>query len=211
VGPCDHAEVCDGVAGSCPLDTFLPSTQVCNALVTDVCDAPDHCTGSTGDCPAEYASGVSCRPAAGACDVAESCSGTSASCPPDDVLAAGVTCRPSSMGCDPTETCDGVATSCPVDTSSCDDSGLTTDAGSVVDAGATTDAAVSDAGRADGSVSDVGTAADAGAPPPVVGACGCAAAGRGGPSFGSLAALLLAALSCRRRFARARTRPIVAA
>lgn len=47
-GPCDLADVCDGM-GSCQ-NRFAPTVTECLPAV-DVCDTPEYCTGTSPDCP----------------------------------------------------------------------------------------------------------------------------------------------------------------
>ena len=44
-GSCDVPESCSGSSGSCPADSFLPSSTVCRAQ-DGVCDVAENCTGS---------------------------------------------------------------------------------------------------------------------------------------------------------------------
>jgi hypothetical protein len=74
-GACDAAEVCDGVAWTCPTDRAATAGTVCR--------------------PA----------AAGGCDVAESCNGTAFTCPSDAFRASGTECRASSGPCLPRGCC----------------------------------------------------------------------------------------------------------
>ncbi len=151
---CDPAEVCDGVALTCPTDSFLPDLATCTddglLCSDDVCQ--------TGVCshPAKAAA-TECRASTDECDPAEVCNGVALTCPTDsflpdlttctddgllcsdDVCQAGVCshppvplntlCRASTDECDPQEVCDGVALSCPLDSflpdlTACTDDGL---------------------------------------------------------------------------------------
>jgi len=118
VGPCDEAEVCDGVSAACPADSYAPVTTVCRESKGD-CDIAESCTGSSPDCPVDtfLTAGAICRPVAGNCDLAESCSGTGPDCPADSMVPAGTTCRASvdMNQCDPAEVCTGTSVSCPAD------------------------------------------------------------------------------------------------
>src|SRR4029077_9902133 len=98
-GPCDVAEVCDGVATSCPSDTFAPSTQVCRPSAGE-CDVAETCTGSGAVFPVD----AFCPLAAPCTDdgqvcTRDVCSGTAAAC---QHLAgnAGLTCRAAAGPCD---------------------------------------------------------------------------------------------------------------
>jgi MYXO-CTERM domain-containing protein len=199
-GLCDQPRVCSGTSAICP-SNFRPSTYVCGPSSGAVCDIDRHCSGSSAECPPIYATGVVCRPAAGACDIPESCSGTSVNCPPDGVEGAGTVCRASTASCDPAESCDGTSTMCPADATTCM---AQPDAGAH-DAGlGTTDASASDGGHdaatasGDASSSDAATAQTdaAGAPPPAAGGCACRT---GGSGASSLAWIVLAALLVLRR------------
>src|SRR5262245_47342998 len=83
-GVCDQQETCTGSSGSCPADTFLPTSTVCRGSA-GVCDVAENCTGSSAACPADgfVSSSTVCRGAAGVCDAAENCTGSSAACPAD--------------------------------------------------------------------------------------------------------------------------------
>jgi hypothetical protein len=114
-GPCDVAETCDGVRGSCPADVLLTSGQ-CRAAPGE-CDVAESCDGSGPDCPVDgfAASTVLCRAAPGDCDVPEYCSGVGPSCPSDVLLGTSDVCRWSTGDCDPGEVCTGSSTTCPAD------------------------------------------------------------------------------------------------
>src|SRR4029077_13341021 len=79
------------------------------------CDPAEHCTGTSGVCPADQKSTSICRSAAGACDVAESCNGVSNDCPADMLKPLGTTCRAAAGACDVAETCTGLSAACPPD------------------------------------------------------------------------------------------------
>jgi hypothetical protein len=113
-GPCDVAEVCDGVSTACPADAFADSTVICRSA-SGPCDEPASCTGSSPDCPPNILRGPEtvCRPATGPCDVAEHCTGQSAECPPDALAAATVSCRAASGPCDEAAFCTGNSAGCP--------------------------------------------------------------------------------------------------
>jgi hypothetical protein len=179
--PCELDSVCDGVDDVCNA-RFAPASTPCGPAVNGVCDAPDHCSGTSLTCMAVFLTGVECRASAGACDVAESCSGTSANCPPDAHEGASTVCRASTASCDPAESCDGTNASCPADVNTCS---TMSDGGVGHDAGAGSDGALGDAGAAadggdaaaahDASAGDATSSAmDAsGTPPPATGSCGC--------------------------------------
>ncbi|MFH0899509.1 MAG: SBBP repeat-containing protein, partial [Pseudomonadota bacterium] len=117
--PCDLDDVCDGVTGgSCPPRYRNPDTQ-CFAALSSQCDAPEYCTGTTPDCPAEgghASAGTSCTDTTPSdcydarCDGAGYCSQTQA------VESAFYVCSPhSGLPCDLDDVCDGVTgDTCPV-------------------------------------------------------------------------------------------------
>jgi len=111
---CDREDVCDGRTVFCA-ERFQPNTRSCGAPVSGMCDAPDHCTGTSANCVAVHLSGVECRATQGACDRPEYCTGSSRECPPDQVVSAGIVCRANTAACDPAESCDGMAARCPTD------------------------------------------------------------------------------------------------
>ena len=115
-GPCDLAEVCDGVSTECPADVVRPSGFLCRSALGD-CDVAEFCTGASGACPADAvrSSGFVCRTAAGPCDVAETCSGASPSCPINGFRPASFVCRAATSACDGAELCTGSSPSCPPD------------------------------------------------------------------------------------------------
>jgi hypothetical protein len=62
---------------------YKPSTEICRQMA-GVCDAPEYCTGSNPNCPADLVDtrpNVLCRPSAGTCDPEEYCDGNSPICP----------------------------------------------------------------------------------------------------------------------------------
>lgn len=113
-GLCDAAEVCDGVASTCPADGFLTLGTECRATAGS-CDVAETCSGAGPACPADAfePSTVECRGPAGVCDVAENCTGSDAACPSDDKSTSE--CRPAAGLCDIPESCDGVNDTCPTD------------------------------------------------------------------------------------------------
>lgn len=115
-GPCDLAESCDGVGGTCPADVLAGPGTTCRGAV-DVCDQAETCDGSGANCPSDQyrTGGTPCRPALADCDVGEVCSGTSSQCPPDGVHPATTPCRPAAGDCDLAETCSGTTKTCPSD------------------------------------------------------------------------------------------------
>jgi hypothetical protein len=119
-GPCDVAEICDGVSTACPFDAFKAKTEICRAKAGD-CDQEETCTGSSAACPDDkvLGQGATCRSAVSVCDVAESCDGVSPACPVDVFAPATpvITCRDSTDGnvCDPAESCTGTSNQCPAD------------------------------------------------------------------------------------------------
>ena len=52
-GVCDQEELCDGVALSCPPDTFKPDTVVCRPAVGE-CDVVEMCSGSDPGCGPDF-------------------------------------------------------------------------------------------------------------------------------------------------------------
>ena len=115
-GDCDLAEVCDGKAVTCPLDSFVAAKTICRKA-GGFCGLAEHCSGSSAACPADlYLDGDTvCRASLGGCDLTENCTGSSASCPTDRIKAKAATCRASTGPCDVAEVCDGITTTCPVD------------------------------------------------------------------------------------------------
>jgi hypothetical protein len=114
-GITDIGEQCDG--GTCCTVSceVIAAGTVCRPSA-GLCDIPESCTGTSGDCPPdEFASGTVCRPAAGPCDVEESCTGTAPDCPADAFLSSGTVCRPSTGPCDAPESCTGTSAACPPD------------------------------------------------------------------------------------------------
>jgi hypothetical protein len=81
-GICDAAELCDGVAGTCPAD--VKSSAVCRSAA-GACDVAESCNGSSNTCPADALapSSTVCRPSSGPGDTAEMCTGSSSACPGD--------------------------------------------------------------------------------------------------------------------------------
>lgn len=136
---CDLAEQCTGASPICPANAFAPSgtacdsdvcsTDACNGAGTCVvaptnpgvvcraaaggCDTPEHCNGTSSQCPANAMApgGTLCRAAAGVCDVAEVCTGVDAACPPNQFSTA--VCRVAAGVCDVAEWCDGGSSGCP--------------------------------------------------------------------------------------------------
>jgi hypothetical protein len=119
-GPCDVAEICDGVSTACPFDGFKAVTEVCRPKAGD-CDQEETCTGTSAACPDDkiLGKGATCRSAVSKCDVAEYCDGVSPACPVDVFAPAipVITCRDSTDGnvCDPEEDCTGTRNQCPAD------------------------------------------------------------------------------------------------
>ena len=68
-GPCDIAEVCDGLHPTCPLDEFVESDIACR-LAVDACDVAEFCDGNSAICPAD-----SFAPAGTPCRDEDSCDG----------------------------------------------------------------------------------------------------------------------------------------
>ena len=102
-GACDNVEVCDGVGGSCPIDSASGVFVECRAS-TGPCDPAEHCDGVGFACPSDAKSTGICRAAAGACDVAESCDGVNPGCPADMVAPNGTSCSDGDA-CSTGETC----------------------------------------------------------------------------------------------------------
>lgn len=111
-GPCDTGEIC--AAGSCPADTFAPTTTVCRASAGN-CDLAETCTGSSATCPSDTKSTAVCRTSTGLCDSAESCDGTNNACPTDTFAPATTVCRAAGGACDLAENCSGSSATCPID------------------------------------------------------------------------------------------------
>ncbi len=90
-GPCDAAEMCDGVSAECPVDERLGNETICRESA-GVCDVEERCDGGDPGCPVDtYLVDVMCR-AGGTCDVAELCAGDSPECPDDAFSPAGSAC-----------------------------------------------------------------------------------------------------------------------
>lgn len=214
---CDVAERCPGTGPHCPTDAYAPATTPCGPPPSGVCDAPDRCSGTSGDCVAVFLSGAECRPSRGGCDPAELCSGTAPDCPPDQVSPAGTVCRESTdLSCDPLESCDGARPACPADVNTCipsGDAGVSPDSGALPEdagAGSAEGGVGTDAGTgADGSdgTPDAASTADAARPVPASAGCGCRTSGiRKAGILGAALALALLAFTVRRR-SRAVLRP----
>ena len=93
-------EQCDDgntLNGDCCSSTcqYEANSVVCRAAAGG-CDLAEHCSGSSGTCPADIKSTAVCRTSAGACDVAESCNGVNNTCPADGFASSGV-CRPAAV------------------------------------------------------------------------------------------------------------------
>ena len=120
-GPCDVAEICDGVSTACPIDGFKAVTEVCRPKAGDCDREEETCTGTSAACPDDtiLGKGATCRSAVSKCDVAEYCDGVSPVCPVDVFAPATpvITCRDSTDGnvCDPEEDCTGTSNHCPAD------------------------------------------------------------------------------------------------
>lgn len=115
-GPCDAAETCDGLGGSCPGDALLSGTPCRGA--TGPCDAVELCSGMSAQCPSDAAvsPGTPCVGTPNEC-VTQACSGTvgaSAVCLSTPKLA-GTVCRSAVNQCDAAEVCDGTGAPCPPD------------------------------------------------------------------------------------------------
>ncbi|MGH7290747.1 MAG: hypothetical protein ACREJT_06030, partial [Myxococcota bacterium] len=114
----ESGEQCDDgntLNGDCCSSTcqYEANSVVCRAAAGG-CDLAEHCTGSSGTCPADIKSTAVCRTSAGACDVAESCNGVNNTCPADGLASSGV-CRPAADVCDMAESCNGSGPNCPAD------------------------------------------------------------------------------------------------
>ncbi|MFT5434559.1 MAG: hypothetical protein ACI9OJ_005272, partial [Myxococcota bacterium] len=75
-GPCDPADLCDGVAAECPADILHDSSIECRAASGGGCDVAELCSGDSPACPENgyAAASIECRAASGGgCDVAELC------------------------------------------------------------------------------------------------------------------------------------------
>lgn len=122
LGGCDRAEVCDGIATSCPADAFANEGDPCTPPLLG-CATPGVCSpdrpgepGARLNClgTGVASAGTVCRGVAGLCDAEETCNGTSNACPPDTFLS-GVECRAASGACDSPEVCLGTSSACPPD------------------------------------------------------------------------------------------------
>ena len=112
---CDPADVCSGTTAIC-FNTFLSNTTICRAS-TDLCDAPEYCTGRSGQCPNDvvFPKTTICRASISVCDAPERCTGSLKSCPSDLLFPNGTVCRPSVGSCDIAEVCSGTSAQCPSD------------------------------------------------------------------------------------------------
>jgi hypothetical protein len=113
-GICDIADVCDGVADSCPANAFEPVTTECR-VSAGVCDAADFCDGASAPCTADVKLTNVCRASAGICDIADVCDGVANSCPADAFEPATSECRASAGVCDTADFCDGAGALCTAD------------------------------------------------------------------------------------------------
>ncbi|HXJ21852.1 MAG TPA: HYR domain-containing protein [Polyangia bacterium] len=89
-GPCDVAEVCDGVSPDCPQDQLVTAGQQCGSS-TGECDLSATCTGASADCPANalVAAGTACGATpADLCQTQGTCTGASGICPGPTTLPA---------------------------------------------------------------------------------------------------------------------------
>lgn len=184
---CDVAEVCPGIGVDCPPDLFASPSTECRASSGEICDQPDHCTGTSADCDDTFRAGFVCREAATGCDAPEACTGGSPACPPDVITAAGVTCRGSTAACDPAEACDGASASCPSDVNACE-----------MPDGGPLDGGPRDGGPRDAGADGAVTEADGGEIVTPAASCACRA-GRGSWGLTIAAAAPLAWLLRRRR------------
>jgi hypothetical protein len=133
-GDCDAAEVCDGIAPSCPADEMRPEGAECRAAAND-CDPAEVCSGASNSCPLDQLAPAGTICAGGYCDGGGVCADTctadqpcntgnpcevgKTTCPggvPTCVAAgpadAGTLCRASAGPCDVDDVCDGVGTTC---------------------------------------------------------------------------------------------------
>jgi hypothetical protein len=96
--PCDAAEVCDGLATTCPSDALAGPSVECRAAASG-CDAAETCTGLDLTCPDDQpaAVGTTCRAEASECDVAEQCDGADFDCPTDQSKPDGTECGTDSL------------------------------------------------------------------------------------------------------------------
>jgi hypothetical protein len=115
-GECDVAELCDGVANTCPADAFVAADTACGAAPEGPCDAPDVCGGTSASCQARglFPAGTVCRDARGLCDATDTCDGASVACV-DRLHDTTQVCRMPADLCDAEERCDGVGDECPSD------------------------------------------------------------------------------------------------
>jgi cysteine-rich repeat protein len=127
---CDDGGTQDGdcCSSACQFESVVTE---CRAS-TDVCDAAEFCTGSSGTCPDDgFAPDTTeCRAAVDVCDVAESCTGSSPTCPSDGFAPDTTECRPAAGACDLAESCSGSDVACGADlksTAECRPAGGTCD------------------------------------------------------------------------------------
>ena len=86
--------------------------------MSDLCDAPEYCNGTSIVCPLDeiHINGTLCRAPTDLCDSPEFCDGIVITCPPDEVYDDTVICRPMNGTCNPAEYCLGQnVKSCPID------------------------------------------------------------------------------------------------
>lgn len=79
-GPCDPADLCDGVAAECPADILHDSSIECRAASGGGCDVAELCSGDSPACPEDgfWAEG---QPGDPACVGNYLCNGVGPSCP----------------------------------------------------------------------------------------------------------------------------------
>lgn len=92
-GPCDPADLCDGVGVDCPSNALAGPATVCREAAA-ACDPEERCTGDSRECPADVTTspGAECRASTGPCDPAERCDADELECPPDVFEPDGIDC-----------------------------------------------------------------------------------------------------------------------
>jgi hypothetical protein len=116
-GECTNADFCNPATGLCQDNGYKSVETACGDPTDNVCNNPDHCSGTDGSCVNEVEPiDVVCRESAGECDVPETCDGDG-SCPEDVLELSTTECHPSTDEdvCDPPEYCTGLSAFCPDD------------------------------------------------------------------------------------------------
>lgn len=119
-GILEDGEECDpgSVTPSCCSKTcrFLTHGIICRAA-EGPCDTAEHCSGTSGLCPADEVAVKLRHCFLGLCAFGSVCDGISKECPlsPRGYLPQGAVCRDSRGDCDPQELCTGDSAGCPED------------------------------------------------------------------------------------------------